>query len=165
MIVFFSLDKEKTWHHAIDKEYDPRTWEQHVQEMKAFEATIRQTNADAANRVKTILQGLERPLVLNGLRKSPRFQHLDEAQHDLERVTRPKAYIIPQDAHDDQEVPRNRRIIGRKRSRTDNEDNTGSQRDEAVRPHTEDNTLSPSRPTSPHEDDEDIDDFLARFRE
>lgn len=83
-MVSFSLDGGETYELAIEKEQKGLTQTAHTQLMRAAERAIAEQGNEAAALAKTLLRSTEQPLVINGLRKQPRFQQHDGSPYTVD---------------------------------------------------------------------------------
>ncbi|MBA3471418.1 MAG: hypothetical protein H0T53_17415 [Herpetosiphonaceae bacterium] len=82
-IVLFSLDDQRSWEYAIEKDQDPVASRDHSQLLRAIEVVQRQKGNEAAAFMKVFLSDRDQPLILNPLHDKPQFEPLAKAQQEL----------------------------------------------------------------------------------
>lgn len=85
-LVFFSLDGGETWEFAVEKEKKGITQQTHIRLMRGVERLFEQRGSEAAIFWTTLLDSMDSPLVLNGLRRQPRFQSYQAKSKDEETL-------------------------------------------------------------------------------
>jgi hypothetical protein len=160
---FFSLDGQVTWHFAIDKELDGDVSQQHNELMAKIEAMIKRRGSEAAQFIKVLLSHIDKPLVINGLRKRPVIETLEAAQTRFESARQsPHFQHMPLDVTEELKQPQE---TPNKEAHTATTKQSGKQSRPAASKQTSPPAVAPDWLAKQSKVDEepevdDIDDFL-----